>query len=77
MVEHEADEGDGEDSAEGQGDVEEVVDFGGEREGMQEVRVLGAERGDEVVDAGHLEDGEEGYEEEPWSEDLLARGEGV
>ena len=38
---------------------------------MEEVGVLRADGGDEVVYARHLEDGEEGDEDEPRGADLL------
>lgn len=71
VVEDEADEWDGEDAAEGEGDVEDVVDQFREPVAVQEVGVLGADRGDEVVDACHLDYGEDGDEDEPGGLNLL------
>lgn len=77
VVEEEADEGDGEDAAEGEGDVEDVVDAGGESGRVQHILVLGVDGGDEVVEACHLQDGEDGDEDEPWGLDLLPCGQTV
>lgn len=58
VVEEEADEGDGEDTTHGKCNVEEVVDFLGFGGAVEEVGVLRADGGNEVVDTQHLEDGE-------------------
>lgn len=77
VVEDEADEGDAEDAAEREGDVEDVVDVFGGGVGVEEVLVLRADGGDEVIDACHLHDGEEGDEDEPWAADLFEGGPAV
>lgn len=71
VVEDEADHGDGDDAAEREGDVEDVVDVHGVLVRREQVLVLRADGGDEVVDARHLDDGEEGDEDEPRRSDLL------
>lgn len=71
VVEDEADQGNGDDAAEREGDVEDVVDVDGLRVRREQVLVLRTDGGDEVIDARHLDDGEEGDEDEPRRSDLL------
>ena len=71
VVEHHADEGDGAKAADGQRDIEEGVDLDGFLVRAEDVLVLWADGGDEVVDARHLDDGEECDEDEPRRADLL------
>jgi len=74
VIQDHADEGDGNDAAERERDVKEVVDLDGLRVIAKQVFVLRPDRGDEVVDARHLHYGEEGDQDEPRALDLLERG---
>lgn len=55
VVKEDADKGDGDDTAEGKGNVEKVVDLDGLVDRAEDSLVLGANGGDKVVDAGHLD----------------------
>lgn len=73
-IEDETGEGDGDEPAEGEEDVEDLVELPGQMMRREEPFVLLPDRRDEVVDAQHLDDREEGDEDEPGRTDLLERG---